>query len=120
MGHYRSNVRDLEFNLFEVLGLGAVLDSTAFGELDTATVREILREVARLSEGPIADSFVASDRNPPRFVPGEHTITVPDAVRPAVAAFWAAGWWRIGLAEAIGGVPAPAPVAWAVNEMMVC
>jgi alkylation response protein AidB-like acyl-CoA dehydrogenase len=120
MGHYRSNVRDLEFNLFEVLGLDAVLDSTAYGDLDTATVREILREVARLSEGPIADSFVASDRNPPRFVPGEHTIAVPDSVRPAVAAFWAAGWWRIGLAEAIGGVPAPAPVAWAVNEMMVC
>ena len=120
MGHYRSNVRDLEFNLFEVLGLDAVLDSRAYGDLDTATVREILREVARLSEGPIADSFVQADRNPPRFVPGEHTITVPDSVRPAVAAFKAAGWWRIGMSEGIGGVPAPAPVAWAVNEMMVC
>jgi alkylation response protein AidB-like acyl-CoA dehydrogenase len=120
MGHYRSNVRDLEFNLFEVLGLDAVLDSGAYGDLDTATVREILREVARLSEGPIADSFVEADRNPPRFVPAEHTITVPDSVRPAVAAFKDAGWWRIGLSEVIGGVPAPAPVAWAVNEMMVC
>ena len=25
-----------------------------------------------------------------------------------------------GISEVIGGVPAPAPVAWAVNEMMVC
>ena len=120
MGHYRSNVRDLEFNLFEVLGLDAVLDSGAYGDLDTATVREILREVARLSEGPIADSFVEADRNPPRFVPGKHTITVPDSVRPAVAAFKDAGWWRIGMSEVVGGMPAPAPVAWAVNEMMVC
>jgi len=120
MGHYRSNVRDLEFNLFEVLGVDAVLDSGAYGDLDTATLREILREVARLSEGPIADSFVEADRNPPRFVPGEHTITVPDSVRPAVAAFKDAGWWRIGMSEVVGGVPAPAPVAWAVNEMMVC
>ena len=120
MGHYRSNVRDLEFNLFEVLGLDAVLDSGAYGDLDTATVRDILREVARLSEGPIADSFVEADRNPPRFVPEEHTITVPDSVRPAVAAFKDAGWWRIGMSEVIGGVPAPAPVTWAVNEMMVC
>jgi alkylation response protein AidB-like acyl-CoA dehydrogenase len=120
MGHYRSNVRDLEFNLFEVLGLDAVLDSGAYGDLDTATVREILREVARLSEGPIADSFVEADRNPPRFVPGEHTITVPDSVRPAVAAFKDAGWWRIGMSEVIGGMPAPAPLTWAVNEMMVC
>ena len=120
MGHYRSNVRDLEFNLFEVLGLDTVLDSGAYGDLDTATVREILREVARLSEGPLADSFVDADRNPPRFVPGEHTITVPHSVRPAVAAFKDAGWWRIGLSEVIGGMPAPAPVTWAVNEMMAC
>ena len=60
MGHYRANLRDLEFNLFEVLGLDSVLDSGAYGDLDTATVRDILGEVARLSEGPIADSFVAS------------------------------------------------------------
>jgi alkylation response protein AidB-like acyl-CoA dehydrogenase len=120
MGHYRSNVRDLEFNLFEVLGLDAVLDSGAYGDLDTATLREILREVARLSEGPIADSFVGGDRNPPRFLPDEHTIVVPDSVRPAVAAFKDAGWWRIGLSEVVGGMPAPAPVVWAVNEMMVC
>jgi alkylation response protein AidB-like acyl-CoA dehydrogenase len=120
MGHYRSNVRDLEFNLFEVLGLDVVLDSGAYGDLDTATVREILAEVARLSEGPIADSFVEGDRNPPRFVPGGHTITVPDSVRRTVAAFKDAGWWRIGMSEVIGGVPAPAPVTWAVNEMMAC
>jgi alkylation response protein AidB-like acyl-CoA dehydrogenase len=120
MGHYRPNVRDLEFNLFEVLGLDALLDSGAYGDLDTATVRDILREVARLSEGPIADSFVEADRNPPRFVPSEHTITVPDSVRPAVTAFKDAGWWRIGMSETVGGMPAPAPLAWAVNEMMVC
>src|ERR1700756_3665994 len=120
MSHYRSNVRDVEFNLFEVLGLDAVLDSGAYGDLDTATVREILGEMARLSEGPIADSFVGGDRNPPRFVPGEHTITVPDSVRRTVAAFKDAGWWRMGMSEAIGGVPAPAPLTWAVNEMMAC
>src|SRR5246127_3583134 len=120
MSHYRSNVRDLEFNLFEVLGIDAVLDSGAYGELDTATVREILGEVARLSEGPIADSFVDGDRNPPRFVPGEHTITVSDSMRQTVAAFKDAGWWRVGMSEVIGGMPAPAPLTWAVNELMCC
>ena len=119
LGHYIANVRDLEFNLFEVLDLSPVLDSGGYGDLDTATVREILGEVARLSEGPIADSFVDADRNPPRFVPGEHTITVPVGW-PVGAAFKDAGWWRIGMSEVIGGVPAPAPVTWAVNEMMVC
>jgi alkylation response protein AidB-like acyl-CoA dehydrogenase len=120
MGHYRSNVRDLEFNLFEVLGLDAVLDSGAYDDLDTATAREILHEVARLAEGPLADSFVDGDRNPPRLIPGEHTITVSDPMRRSVTAFKDAGWWRIGLSEVIGGTPAPSPLSWAVNEMMAC
>jgi alkylation response protein AidB-like acyl-CoA dehydrogenase len=120
MGHYRSNMRDLEFNLFEVLGLDVVLDSGAYGDLDAATAREILREVARLSEGPIADSFLDGDRNPPRFLPGEHTITVPDSVRRSVTALKDSGWLRVGMSEVIGGVPAPAPLFWAVNEMLAC
>ena len=31
-----------------------------------------------------------------------------------------AEWWRIGIAEEIGGVPAPAPLVWAINEMLMC
>ncbi|MCE5289223.1 MAG: acyl-CoA dehydrogenase [Nocardiaceae bacterium] len=120
MGHYRSNVRDLEFNLFEVLGLDTILDSGAYGDLDAATLKEILGEVARLAEGPLADSFADCDRNPPRFLPAEHTITVSDALRNSVAALKDSGWWRIGMSEAIDGMPAPAPAMWAVNEMLAC
>ena len=39
MGHYIANVRDIEFNLFEVLGLGSVLESGGYGDLDVDTVR---------------------------------------------------------------------------------
>jgi hypothetical protein len=38
MGHYKSNVRDLEFNLFETLGLEQVLADEAFGDLDGESV----------------------------------------------------------------------------------
>jgi hypothetical protein len=37
-----------------------------------------------------------------------------------VAALKDAGWRRIGMSEVIGGVPALAPMTWAVNEMMAC
>lgn len=47
MGHYKANLRDIEFNLFEALELGPILDSGSVGELDSATSREILAEVAR-------------------------------------------------------------------------
>jgi alkylation response protein AidB-like acyl-CoA dehydrogenase len=120
LGHYIANVRDLEFNLFEVLGLASVLGSGRYRELDVDTVRTMLDEVARLAEGPLAESFADADRNPPVFDPDRHTITVPAELAKSVQAVKDAEWWRVGVAEEIGGVAAPAPVTWAVNEMLYC
>ncbi|OMC51039.1 butyryl-CoA dehydrogenase [Mycobacterium sp. IS-2888] len=120
MGHYIANVRDLEFNLFEVLDVGAVLGTGSYADLDADTVRTILAEAARLAEGPVAESFAFADRNPPEFDPKGHTISVAPELAKTVQAIKEAGWWRLGLAEEIGGMPAPAPLAWAVNEMIIC
>ncbi|GAH68190.1 unnamed protein product, partial [marine sediment metagenome] len=58
MSHYIANVRDIEFNLFEVLPLGAALDAGGYGDLDADTARAMLEEVARFAEGVIAEPFV--------------------------------------------------------------
>jgi alkylation response protein AidB-like acyl-CoA dehydrogenase len=120
VGHYIANVRDIEFNLFEVLGIGDVLDSGRYRDLDAETVRTMLDEVARLAEGPVAESFADADRNPPVFDPDRHTIAVPPELAKSVQAIKDAEWWRIGIAEEIGGVPAPAPLTWAITEMLLC
>src|ERR1700722_3247676 len=120
MGHYKANLRDIEFNLFEALALGAVLDSGSVGELDSATTREILTEVARFAQGPVAESFVAADRTPPVFLPDQHTITVPDPIRATVQAIWDAEWWRLGVAPEIGGTAVSRTIVWAVLEMVIC
>lgn len=106
MGHYIANVRDLEFNLFEVLDVGAVLGTGKYSELDADTVRTILSEAARLAEGPVAETFAAADRNPPVFDLATHSISVPDELVKTVQAIKDAEWWRLGLAEEIGGMPA--------------
>ena len=106
MGHYKANVRDLEFNLFEVLDLGSVLGNF---DLDEDTARSMLAEAARLAEGPVAESFADADRNPPTFDPDSHSVTLPEPFKQAVRAWQAAGWHKIGLAEEVGGIPAPAP-----------
>ncbi|WP_040838627.1 acyl-CoA dehydrogenase [Nocardia brevicatena] len=120
MGHYRANVRDIEFNLFEVFGLDKLLDAGAYGELDSDTARDILAEVRRLAEGPVAESFVSADREPVTFDPRTHTVEVPEPLRKTVLAVQEAGWHRLGLPEGMGGTPAPAALAWAVNEMITC
>lgn len=54
MGHYRSNVRDIEFNLYEMLHLPDILAQGTFGDLDADIVHTMLCEAARLAEGPLA------------------------------------------------------------------
>ena len=75
MGHFKSNLRDIEFNLFEVLKRQDVLGAEPFAEVDDETARGILDEVNRLAEGPIAESFADADRNPPVFDPATHSVT---------------------------------------------
>src|SRR5271166_4592078 len=120
MRHYKANLRDIEFNLFEALELGPLLDSGSAGELDSATTREILAEVARFAQGPVAESFVAADREPPVFLPDQHTITVPDPIRATVQAIWDAEWWRLGVAPEIGGTAVSRTTVWAILEMIIC
>ena len=116
MGHYRSNVRDVEFNLFEVYELEKVLATGEFGDLDGASVREMLDEAARLAEGPLAEAFAETDRHPPTFDPASHVVSIPEPFKTALRAWRDGEWFRIGLDEGVGGVPAPAMLSWAVGE----
>jgi alkylation response protein AidB-like acyl-CoA dehydrogenase len=116
MGHYRSNVRDIEFNLFEVYELEKVLATGEFGDLDGPSVREMLDEAARLAEGPLAEAFAEADRHPPTFDPASHAVSIPEPFKKSLRAWRDGEWFRIGLDEGIGGVPAPAMLSWAVGE----
>ena len=116
MAHYKSNVRDLEFNLFEVLQLEKVLASGEFGDLDAASIRDMLDEAARLAEGPLAESFAECDRHPPTFDADTHSVRLPEAFKKSFRAWQQGEWFRIGLSEEVGGVPAPSMLTWAINE----
>jgi alkylation response protein AidB-like acyl-CoA dehydrogenase len=119
MGHYKSNVRDLEFNLFEVLQLDQVLADETFGDLDGESVREMLSEAARLAEGPVAESFADGDRHPPTFDPDTHVVSLPEPFKKSLSAWRDGEWFRVGLSEDVGGVPAPSTVQWAINELVL-
>ena len=116
MGHYKSNVRDQVFTLFEVLGVDKAMGQGTFADLDVDTAREMLGEMARLAEGPLAESFTEGDRNPPVFHPDTHTVTLPEGVKKSVRAFIDGGWDKVGLVEEIGGMPAPKALLWALHE----
>jgi alkylation response protein AidB-like acyl-CoA dehydrogenase len=116
VSHYKSNVRDQVFNLFEVFGVDRVLGGGTFAELDEDTIREMLAEIVRIAEGPVADSFAESDRNPPVFDPDTHTVTLPAAFKKSVRAITEGGWDKIGISEELGGMPMPRAIQWALME----
>ena len=73
MSHYKSNVRDQVFNLFEVFGIDKSFGEGEYSDLDADTAREMLTEMSRLAEGPVAESFVDATAIPrcstPRHIP---------------------------------------------------
>jgi len=119
MGHYKSNLRDIEFNLFEVLGRQHVLGAEPYPDVDEETARGILDEVNRLATGPIAESFADADRNPPAFDPATGSVTMPESFKKSFQAFMDAEWFRLGLPPELGGTGVPRSLAWAVAELIL-
>jgi alkylation response protein AidB-like acyl-CoA dehydrogenase len=119
MGHYKSNLRDIEFNLFEVLGRDQLYGTGPFAEMDVETAKDILGELARLAENELAESFADADRNPPVFDPQTSTAPVPDTFKKSFAAFMDSEYWRLGLPEQIGGTTAPRSLIWSYAELVL-
>jgi alkylation response protein AidB-like acyl-CoA dehydrogenase len=117
MSHYRSNVRDLEFNLFEVHRIQDRLDSGPWSELDVDTIRDILAEVDRLAGDEWAASFVDGDRIPLQLVDG--SVALPESLKKSLTALREGGWDRLGLDAGMGGVQVPPSLFWAGQEMLL-
>ncbi len=119
MGHFKSNLRDIEFNLFEVLKRQDLLGTEPFTEVDEDTARGILDEVNRLALGPVADSFADADRNPPVFDPATHSVRMPQSFKRSYQAFIDAEWFRLELPPELGGTSVPRTLGWAVAELVL-
>jgi alkylation response protein AidB-like acyl-CoA dehydrogenase len=118
MSHYRSNVRDLEFNLFEVFGADGYFGRDG-SEMDADAARDVLRELEKLASGALAASFVDADRNPPVFDPQTHTAPLPEAFKASFRALWDGEWWRLDLPTELGGYGATPSLRWAASELIL-
>jgi alkylation response protein AidB-like acyl-CoA dehydrogenase len=119
MAHYRSNVRDLEFVLFEVLERQRLLGVEPYADVDADTAREMLHEVARLAENELAESLLDSDRNPPQFDPATGTVRLPESFRRSYQAYLDAEWWRTDVPPELGGTRVPPSLRWAIAELVL-
>ncbi|GHH70574.1 acyl-CoA dehydrogenase [Streptomyces sulfonofaciens] len=119
MGHYKSNLRDVEFNLFEVLGRDKLYGTGPFAEMDTDTARSILSEVSRLAEQDLAESYAEGDRTPPVFDPKTNTAPLPESFKKTYRTFMDSEYWRLGIPEEIGGTATPPSLIWSYAELVL-
>ncbi|MFJ8812697.1 MULTISPECIES: acyl-CoA dehydrogenase [Amycolatopsis] len=119
MGHYKSNVRDLEFNLFEVLNVQERLGKGVLADSDEETARGALQELNNLAVGPLAESFADADRNPPVYDPKTFSATLPESFKKSYQQLWDGEWWRLGLTNDLGGLGLPPTVQWAAAELIL-
>src|SRR5436305_3118381 len=119
MSHYKHNLRDLEFTLFEVLGRQAVLGTGPFEEVDADTAREMLHEVARLATEELAPSLMDSDRNPPVYDAATYSVAIPESFKRSYQAYVDAEFWRMDVPAELGGTPVPPSLRWAIAELVL-
>ncbi|HEY2950608.1 MAG TPA: acyl-CoA dehydrogenase [Micromonosporaceae bacterium] len=119
MSHYKSNLRDLEFNLFEVFGADRTLGQDPYADLDVDTARSLLAEVDRLARDELAPSFASGDRRPPVFDPATHSVTMPHDFRRSFAAFMDSEFWRLDLPPELGGTRAPRALWWSLADLVL-
>ncbi|HRI08889.1 MAG TPA: acyl-CoA dehydrogenase family protein, partial [Nannocystaceae bacterium] len=114
--HYKSNLRDILFNLFEVLEIGnTTLGRGPFEAFDEETARTTLANYEEFCVRELSPSFAETDRVPLQF-DGEGNVTLPAGLTRALRSILDAGWNMIALPERLGGVGAPPSVVWAAFE----
>ncbi|GAA2095319.1 acyl-CoA dehydrogenase [Microlunatus panaciterrae] len=117
MSHYKSNLRDITFNLFEVLGVDRVLGRGPYEDLDAETAQALLDEVDHLARTTLAESFAEGDQHPPVFDPRSHAVTMPEGFKRSYRAWMDAGFYNLELPPALGGQQSPPSLQWSIAEL---
>ncbi|MFW6597909.1 acyl-CoA dehydrogenase [Propionibacteriaceae bacterium Y2011] len=119
MSHYKSNLRDITFNLFEVLGRDEVLGTAPYADIDRDTAESILSEVDVLARTKLAPSFSDHERDQPVFDPQNHSVTMPKEFAKSYQAWMDAEFYRLELPEGLGDSPAPPSLTWSIAELVL-
>lgn len=116
--HFRSNLRDLRFNLLEFLPTSGVYGSGRFSDFDAGQVSLVLSELESFCASEVwAGSFAASDREP-LSLSADGDVALPPLLERSLRSFYGAGWHLLMVPPALGGLDVPPSLRWAASELM--
>ena len=111
------NRRDLDFLMYETLGLDAILASERYQDYDREAITAILDLAQSVAEDQFQPFAGHLDENEPKYVDGKVEI-IPE-VKQALAAYRDAGLFLTGYDQDLGGMQLPWVVHQALNGMFV-
>jgi alkylation response protein AidB-like acyl-CoA dehydrogenase len=115
--HYKSNLRDIRFCLFELFDIGnRSLGKAPFGAMDEASAADALSGLETLCTEEIAAGFAESDRTPLALEAGN--VKLPAALKKNIQSYYDGEWHRLDLPERLGGFGAPPSIRWAAFELV--
>lgn len=110
--------QNLDFLLYEVFGLGSLLEDPRFKAFDREAITEIINVAQSIAENEFAPCAAMLDAREPHWADGR--VVLPAEVKHALDACSAAGLFAAGFDEEVGGLQLPAMVTCAINGILSC
>ena len=112
------NRRDLDFVLYETLGLDKILESERYADYDRESLDAIMDLCQTIAEDQFLPCAAKLDENEPKFVDGK--VETISELKEAIAAYQEAGLCASAYDSDIGGMQLPWMMDQALNGMFVC
>ncbi len=112
---FNANPRDIQFVLFEQIGLDRFRRMAPFAEMTAEDIRMVIEEAARLAREVTSKANAPGDREGCHFDAGR--VTVPGPTRDAWHVYREGGWMGLTGDPEYGGQGLPQSLAVAVGEM---
>jgi alkylation response protein AidB-like acyl-CoA dehydrogenase len=118
--HYKANLRDIQFNLFEFLDIAKTsLGKKPFGDLDEATARQTLETMLSVCQNELDPGFAEGDQVGLGFDPKTGTVTLSPLMKKAFHAYFDSGLNTLELPPHLGGMGAPPTLGWGAFEFVI-
>lgn len=112
------NRRDLDFVLYETLGLDKILESERYADYDRESLDAIMDLCQAIAEDQFLPCAAKLDENEPKFVDGK--VETISELKEAIAAYREAGLCASAYDSDVGGMQLPWMMDQALNGMFVC
>lgn len=110
MAQFKTDLRDVYFNLFQML---KIQERSELGEND---LKDIINEYNKFTEKEIYPCRAIGDQQGVHMKDGK--VTIPAAFHAPMKKFYENGWYGIGYPEEIGGMPAPHSISLLCQSIM--